>query len=70
MQAETKQSPHYGNQRANTKYTSSQNTASKTVHKPPNGANSKHTDTKDHKGQPNLVSRPTRTEKTEEPQLP
>ena len=42
--------------------------ANKTVHKPPNGANSKHRETKDHKGQPNPVSRPTWTEKTEEPQ--
>ena len=67
-QGETKLSPHYGHQRANTMYTSSQNTASKTVHKSPNGANSKHRDTKYHKGQPNLVSRPTWTEKTEEPQ--
>ena len=68
MQGETKQSPHYGHQRANTKYTSSQNMASTTVHKSLNGANSKHIDTKDHKGQPNSVSRPTQTEKTEEPQ--
>ena len=68
MQGETKQSPHYGHQRANTMYITSQNTASKIIHKPPNGTNSKHLDTKDHKGQLNLVSRPAQTEKTEEPQ--
>ena len=68
MQGETKQSPHYGHQRADTMYTPSQNTASKIIHKPLNGANSKHSDTKDHKGQLNLVSRPSWTEKTEEPQ--
>ena len=67
-QDETKQSPHYDHQRTDTKDTSSKNMASKTIHKPPNRANSKHTDTKDHKGQPNLGSRPTWTEKTEEPQ--
>ena len=67
-QGETKQPPHYGHQRADTTYTSSQNMASKTIHKSPNGASSKHMDTKDHKGQPNSVSRPAQTEKTEEPQ--
>ena len=44
-----------------------QNTASKLTHRPPNGANSKYSDTKDCKGQHNLVSRPAQTEKTEEP---
>ena len=68
MQGETKQSPHYGHQRADTMHTSSQSKASKTIHKPPNGAETKHKDTKDHKGQPNLVIRPTWTEKTGEPQ--
>ena len=68
MQGETKQSPYFGHQRADTTYTSSQNMASKTIHKSLNGANSKQMDTKDHKGQPNLVSRPAQTEKTEEPQ--
>ena len=67
-QGETKQPPHYGHQKANTMYTPSQNMASTTIHKPPNGANSKHSDTKDHKGQLNLVSRPAQTEKTEEHQ--
>ena len=67
MQGETKQSPQYGHQRANTTYTPSQNMASKTIHKPPNGANSTHLDTKDDKGQLNSVSRPAQTEKTEDP---
>ena len=43
-------------------YISSQNMASKLSHKPPNRANSKYSDTKDHKGQHNLVSRPAWTE--------
>ena len=68
MQGETKQSSYFGHQRAHTTYTSSQNTASKTIHKAPNEANSNYMDTEDHKGQPNLVSRPAWTEKTEEPQ--
>ena len=68
MQGETKQSPHCGHQRADTMHTSSQSKASKTIHKPPNRAKTKHKDTKDHKGQPNPVVRPAQTEKTEEPQ--
>ena len=65
MQGEIKQSPHHGHQRADTTNISSQNTASKLTHKPPNRANS---NTKDRKGQHNLVSRPAWTEKTEESQ--
>ena len=53
MQEETKQSPQHGHQRANTMHTSSQSKASKT---------------KDRKGQPNFVIRPTQMEKTGEPQ--
>ena len=68
MQCETKQSPHHGHQSADTTHTSSQNKASKTIHKPSNKAKSNHNDTKDHKGQPNLVIRPTQTEKTGESQ--
>ena len=68
MQDETKQSPYYSHQRADTTYTASQNKASKTTHKPLNRAKTKHMNTKDHKGQPNLVDRPTQTEKTGEPQ--
>ena len=68
MQGETKQSPHHGHQRANTTYSPSQNTASKITHELPRGANSKYSNTNDHKGQHNLVSRPAWTEKTEEPQ--
>ena len=65
MQGEIKQSPHHGHRRADTTYISSQNTASKSTHKPPNRAN---LNTKGCKGQHNLVSRPAWTEKTEEPQ--
>ena len=65
-QGETKQSPHYGHQRADTTHTSSQSKASKTIHKFSNEAKSNHNNTKDHKGQPNLVIRPTQTEKTGE----
>ena len=61
MQGETKQSPHHGHHKADTTYISSQNTASKLTHKPPNRAKSKYSDTKDCKGQHN-------SEKTEEPQ--
>ena len=68
MQDETKQPPHCGHQRADTMHTSSQSKASKTIHKPPNGEKNKHKDTKDLKGQPNSVVRPTQTEKTGEPQ--
>ena len=67
MQDETKQPPHCGHQRVDTTHISSQSKASKTIHKPPNGAKTKLKDTKDHKGQPNLVVRPKWTEKTEEP---
>ena len=49
-------------------HTSSQCKASKTIHKPLNKAKSNHNDTKDYKGQPNLVVRPTRMEKTGESQ--
>ena len=66
MQDETKQPPHCGHQRADTTHTSSQSKASKTIHKPLNREKTKHKDTKDLKGQPNLVIRPTWTEKTGE----
>ena len=62
------QPPHYGHQRTDTTHTSSQSKASKTIHKPSNGTKSNHNDTKDHKGQPNSVVRPTQMEKTGEPQ--
>ena len=64
-EGEIKESPHYSHQRADSTNSSSQNMMNKITHKPPNGAN---TNTMDHKGQNNLVSRPERTEKTEEPQ--
>ena len=69
-QGEIKQSPHHGHQRANITHISSQNTANKITHKPPRGANSKYSNTKDCKGQHNSVSRPAWTEKTEESQEP
>ena len=64
-QGEIKESPHHGHQRADITNSSSQNTVNKITHKPPKRAN---TNTMDHKGQHNLVSRPEQTEKTEEPQ--
>ena len=68
MQDETKQPPHCGHQRGETTHNLSQSKATKTIHKTLNGAKTKQKNTKDHKGQPNLVVGPTRTEKTEEPQ--
>ena len=68
MQGEIKQSPHHGHHRADITYISSQNTASKIMHKTPSRANSKYSNTKDRKGQRNPVSRPAWTEKTEEAQ--
>ena len=66
-QDKTKQPPHCGHQRAKTAYSSSQSKATKTIHKPPNGAKTKQKNTEDHQGQPELVIGPTQTEKTEEP---
>ena len=65
---ETKQTLQYGHQRAETTNSSSQHKATKTIHKPPNGANTKQKNTEDHQGQPVSVVRPTQTGKTEEPQ--
>ena len=67
-QGEIKQPPHHDHQRADTTCISSQNMASKTMHKPPSEVNSKYSNTKNCKGQHNSVSRPAWTEKTEEPQ--
>ena len=64
MQDGKKKSPHYGHQRADITNSSSHHMANIT-HKPPNRAS---TNTTDRKGQHNLVSRPERTEKTEETQ--
>ena len=68
MQDETKQPAHCGHQRAETTHISSQSKATKTIHKPPNGAKTNQKNTEDHKGQPKSVVGPTQTEKTEEPQ--
>ena len=66
-QGETKQSLQNGHQGAENKNSSSQSMATKTTHKSPNGAKTKQKSTEDHQGQPELVVRPTQTEKTEEP---
>ena len=65
-QDKTKKPPHCGHQRAKTTHSSSQNKATKTIHKSPNGAKTKQKNTEDHQGQPESVIRPTQTEKTEE----
>ena len=67
-QDETKQPPHCGHQRAKTTHSSSQSKATKSIHKPPNGAKTKQKNTEDHQDQPESVIGPTQTEKTEEPQ--
>ena len=68
MKDETKQSLQNGHQRANNTNNASQSKATRTIHKPPNGAKTKHKNTKDHEGKPELVARPKLPEKTEEPQ--
>ena len=68
MKDETKQSQQNGHQRANNTNNTSQSKATRTIHKPPNRAKTKHKNTKDHEGQPELVTRPKLPEKTEEPQ--
>ena len=65
MQDGIKKSPHYGHQRANITNSSSHHIMNKITQKPLNRAS---TNTTDLKGQHNLVSRPKRTEKTEETQ--
>ena len=68
MQDETKRPLQYGHQRADNTNSSSQSKATKTIHKPPNGAKTKQKNTEDHQGQPDSVMTPTQTGKTEEPQ--
>ena len=68
MQDKTEQLLQNGHQRAEITNNASQSKASRTIHKSPNGAKSKQKSTKDHKGQPELVTRPKLSEKTEEPQ--
>ena len=67
-QDKTKQTLQYDHQRAENTNSSSQNKASKTIHKPPNGAKTKQKNTEDHQGQPELAMRLTQMGKTEEPQ--
>ena len=67
-QDETKQPLQNGHQRAENTNSSSQSKATKTTHKSPNRAKTKQKNTEDHQGQPESVTRPTQTKKTEEPQ--
>ena len=67
-QDETKQPPQNGHQRAKNTNSASQSKATKTIHKPPNGAKTKQKNTEDHQGQPESVSRPEQSGKTQEPQ--
>ena len=67
-QDETKQSLQNGHERAENTNNGSQSKATRTIHKPPNGAKTKHKNTKDHEGQPEPVTRSKLPEKTEEPQ--
>ena len=57
-----------GHQRAKTTNNASQSKATRTIHKSPNGTKTKQKSTKDHEGQPEIVTRPNLPEKTEEPQ--
>ena len=67
-QEETKQSLQNGHQRAQNTNSASQSKATKTIHKSPDGAKTKQRNTEDHQGQPESVTRPKQSEKTEEPQ--
>ena len=57
-----------GHQRAEITNNASQSKATRTIHKSPNGTKSKQKSTKDHEGQPELVTRPKLSEKTEKSQ--
>ena len=50
------------------KHKASQSKATRTIHKSPNRAKTKQKNTKDHEGQPEPVTRPKLSRKTEEPQ--
>ena len=67
VQDETKQPLQNGHQRAENTNSASQSKATKTIHKPPNGAKTKQKNTEDHQGQPESVARPKQPGKTEEP---
>ena len=68
MQDKTKQLLHNGHQKAESTNNVGQNKATRTIHKSPNGAKTKEKNTKDHEGQPDSVTRPKPSVKTEEPQ--
>ena len=65
---ETEQPLQNGHQRAKNTNNASQSKATRTIHKSPNGAKTKQKNTEDHEGQPESVTRPKLSEKTEEPQ--
>ena len=67
-QDETEQLLKNGHQRAKNINNASQSKATRTKQKSPNGAKTKQKNTKDHEGQPELVTRPKLSEKTEESQ--
>ena len=66
MQDETKQPLQNCHQRAKNTNSANQSKATKTIHKPPNGAKTKQQNTEDHQGQPESVTRPKQSGKTEE----
>ena len=68
MQYETKQPLQNGHQKAENTNSASQNKATKTIQKSPNGAKTKQKSTEDCQGQPESVTRPKQPGKTEEPQ--
>ena len=67
-QDETKQPLENGHQRAKNTNSANQIKAHRTIHKSPNGAKTKQKNTEDHEDQPESVTRPKQSEKTEEPQ--
>ena len=67
-QDKTKQPLQKGHQRAENTNSASQSKATKTIHKSPNGAKTKQKNTEDHQGQPESVTRPKQSGKTEKPQ--
>ena len=66
MQDETKQPLQNGHQRVKNTDSASQSKATRTIHKPPNGEETKQKNTEDHQGQPESVARPKQPGKTEE----
>ena len=68
MQDKTEQPLQNGHQRAKNTNNTSQSKATRTIHKPSNGAKTKQKNTEDHEGQPESVARPKLSDKTEESQ--